>query len=114
MELAYRLQTAGNLKVVFLPEALAEHLHPTDFGKACKRAYGTGLALRIFDRIWPGVMDPPHGRMHVAVRGFLSRNAWLLGPATSLVGGITRVWCPNPLIRWLLAYQTAVARTRNG
>jgi len=112
MELGYRLQTRQNLKIVFLPDALAEHLHPTDFQKACKRAYAAGLSARLFDELWPARPVPSHGALHRAARDFLCSNPWLLAPATKFTELATRVWCPNPLIQPTLAYHTALARYR--
>lgn len=112
MELGYRLQQREGLKLVFLPHALAEHIHPTDFRKACRRAYAAGLSSLVFDELWPARPMPPHGRLHRAVRALLCWNAWLLRPLTAITAALTRVWCPNPLLHPVLAYQTAVARSR--
>lgn len=112
MELGYRLQQRENLQIVFLPDATADHVHPTDFRKACKRAYGAGLSSRLFDELWPDRPVAPHGRIHLFVRDFLAGNPWLLGPAAAVTHAVTQVWCPNPLIRPVLALHTAVGRRR--
>jgi glycosyltransferase involved in cell wall biosynthesis len=113
MELGYRLEREEDLHLVFLPDALADHLHPTDFRKACLRAYGTGLSLNVFDRLWPQRAAATHGKVHLAVRSFLCSNPWLLEPITSATEALTRAWCPNPFIKWTLAYHTALARQRH-
>jgi glycosyltransferase involved in cell wall biosynthesis len=112
MELGYRLQKEVDLQIVFLPNATAEHVHPTDFRKACKRAYGAGLSSRLFDELWPDRPVTPHGRMHLFTRDLLASNAWLLPPAAAITQALTSVWCPNPLMRPVLAFHTAVGRKR--
>jgi glycosyltransferase involved in cell wall biosynthesis len=114
MELGYRLEVKHGLKVGFLPEAYAEHIHPTDFQKTCRRSYGTGGALRLFDQIWPDRPVSRHGLLHRMVREMLCRNAWLLQPVTKLTELLTKVWCPNPLLRPLLAYHAALGYRDSG
>jgi GT2 family glycosyltransferase len=110
MELGYRLQVREKLQLTLLPEALAEHVHPTDFRKACRRAQGTGRSLRVFDALWPDRPRTQHGWMHGALKDVLCRNGWLLAPLTWCTERLTRVWCPNPLIAFTLAFHTEVAR----
>jgi glycosyltransferase involved in cell wall biosynthesis len=112
MELGYRLEQRDMLRLVLLPEALAEHFHPTDFRKACKRAYAAGLSSRVFRDLWPLRDVGRHGIIHRFARELLSANAWLLPPVTALTEMATRVWCPNPLLKPVLAWHTAVARRR--
>jgi glycosyltransferase involved in cell wall biosynthesis len=113
MELGYRLERNRHLEIVFLPRALADHLHPTDFRKACDRAYKAGGSLLLFDQLWPDRPVGRHGPVHRAVREVLCRNGWLLAPLTLLTDVLTRCWCPNPLIRPVLAYHAALARHRD-
>jgi glycosyltransferase involved in cell wall biosynthesis len=112
MELGYRLEVQENLKIVFLPNAVADHIHPTDFRKACRRAYNAGLSTHLFDQLWPQRPVTPHGPLHIAVREALCANAWLLSPLTWLTDVLTRFWCPNPLIHPVLAYHSALGRRR--
>lgn len=112
MELGYRLQSRNCLRLVLVPDALAEHLHPTDFRKACKRAYAAGLSALVFDNLCPARAVPAHGVLHRAVRGALCANAWLMPTVSYLTRIMTEFWCPNPLLRPVLAWHTAVARRR--
>lgn len=112
MELGYRLQAQGLLRISFLPRARAEHVHPTDFRKACRRAYAAGLSARTFDELWPSRAKVAHGWVHRMARQALCVNAWLLPPAAALTRWITAFWCPNPLMHPVLAWHTAVARQR--
>jgi GT2 family glycosyltransferase len=110
IELGYRLEVQHGLKVVFLPEAYAEHIHPTDFRKTCRRAYGVGQADRLFMQLWPDRPVQRHGRWRSAVRDLFCRNAWLLPPLTWLAEKVTKVWCPNPLLIFVLSYHFALGR----
>lgn len=112
IELGYRLEAQHNLKVRFLPEAYAEHIHPTDFRKTCRRAYGVGYASFLFEKLWPASVQPTsHGLLFRATREILCRNAWIfLRPITWITEMITKVWCPNPLLMPILAYHSALGR----
>jgi glycosyltransferase involved in cell wall biosynthesis len=112
MELGYRLERTLSLEIVFLPHALADHLHPTNFRKACDRADKAGASLHLFDQLWPDRPVPPHGPIRRALSEILCRNSWLLEPLTSLTDVVTRFWCPNPLLRPVLAYHAALSRRR--
>lgn len=112
MELGYRLQRQDLLRMVLLRDALAEHFHPTDFRKACKRAYAAGLSARVFDELWPDRNASKHGIVHRVVRQLLCLNAWLLPPVSAVTLLLTKVWCPNPLLQPVLAWHTAVAKRR--
>lgn len=113
MELGYRLEVQQGLRIIFLPEAYAEHVHPTDLRKSCRRAYNAGISLRLFDQLWPNRRKQP-GRVKRIVRGILCRNSWLLPPATWLVEIVSRSWCPNPLLRPLLMYHSALGYRDSG
>ena len=113
VELGYRLMMLEELEIGFLPEALADHLHPTDFRGACRRAYSIGYFWRLFEEIWPDQPRAVHGRLHRASRELLYRNRWLLTPLTSSAAAITAIHCPNPLIRPVLDFHMGLGyRTR--
>jgi hypothetical protein len=109
-ELGYRLQRNQQLRLVFLPEALADHIHPTDFRKACRRAYMAGLSAQLFDRLWPDRPKPDHSMFHRSTVEVLCRNGWLLPPVTWLTEKLTRIWCPNPLLRPILSFHAALGQ----
>jgi glycosyltransferase involved in cell wall biosynthesis len=107
LELGYRLEVQQCLKLVFLPDALADHLHPTSFRQACKRMYNVGVSMQTFHRLWPEHQPPQRQTYRGAIRDVLFRNQWLLPPIISLADALTRLWCPNPLMRHVLAYHFA-------
>lgn len=105
LELGYRLEQTHGLEVIFLPEAAAGHLHPTDFRRTCKRMVQVGTATRHFDKLWPAANNYSRGsglREKLQDRLVKSRLLSWLTSATDL---LSRIWCPNPLIgKTLLAH----------
>jgi glycosyltransferase involved in cell wall biosynthesis len=53
IELGYRLAKLQRLKMVFLPEAFATHIHPTSLLDACRRMRTIGYAAHQFATYWP-------------------------------------------------------------
>jgi glycosyltransferase involved in cell wall biosynthesis len=109
IELGYRVHLREGLRMMFLPNALAEHIHPTDFRRVCKRMYTVGQATAFFETLWPDA-TPPKSRSRLAIRDLLGRNPRLLTPLTWLTDTVTRFWCPNPLLRLTLSAHAAVGR----
>ncbi len=107
LELGYRLEKQHGLKVVFLPRALAHHLHPTDFRRTCQRMYGVGMSMQVFHQLWPEHQPASYRSFRRTVRNVLCQNQWLLPPLTSIAAALTRFWCPNPLMRQVLACHLA-------
>jgi len=112
IELGYRLEAQHDLRVGFLPDAFAEHIHPTDFRKTCRRAYNVGYESLLFEQLWPEAAPPrrPRGFLMRSIRDIFYSNTWLLGPVTSLTEAVTKFWCPNPLLLPLLAYHSGLGR----
>lgn len=103
IELGYRLARRGELDLHFSPDALGEHIHPTDFTRSCRRMLTAGRATHQFFSAWPerepGQLSPSWKnqlRRRVLERGF---GLPLLRSATSL---LTRFQCPNPLLEPVL------------
>lgn len=105
LELGYRLEQLHGLEVIFVPEALAHHLHPTTFRQGCRRMFTVGHSFRLFHHLWPGAADedksPPFRRW---VRDFMLRHPGIVSPLTTIANLATRVWCPNPLMVRTLQY----------
>lgn len=104
LELGYRLEMQQGLKIIFLPQALAYHLHPTNFRQACKRMYVVGASMRRFHQIWPEHQIELHRSFRGKIRDILFRKRWLLSPLISLTDVLLGIWCPNPLMQKILAY----------
>jgi glycosyltransferase involved in cell wall biosynthesis len=99
LELGYRIQQRHGLEVVFLPDALAEHLHPTSFRQACRRMFNVGIATRRFHDLWPDSAEPArNSRLRSAAWEAVLGRPWLLSFLTSAADMLTTLWCPNPLM----------------
>jgi hypothetical protein len=57
-ELGYRIEGLFGLALKFIPDALADHLHPTTFQQACDRAVRVGLLLPFVLSILAGAAAP--------------------------------------------------------
>ncbi|WP_176441819.1 glycosyltransferase family 2 protein [Granulicella rosea] len=107
LELGYRLEHTRGLRLSFLPEALAEHLHPTTLRKTCARAFGAGLSARVFHELWPELKPAPSTGPRSWLAAGLHWRGWLLKPMTWVTERVTRLRCPNPLLRPLLRMYAA-------
>jgi glycosyltransferase involved in cell wall biosynthesis len=98
IELGYRLSRAGLLKMIFLPEAVASHVHPTNFSQACRRMKSIGWSTHLFHELWPETYFNPKGSSPARrfLRGFII-SSHLLGPATRFCG-LLSLFCTTETI----------------
>jgi glycosyltransferase involved in cell wall biosynthesis len=102
IELGLRLTREHGLKLHFLPEAVAGHLHPMDYHGSCQRMHKVGQSAYTFKQLWPEFAEyPPLSPMKQQIRRIIGQRTVLhaLAFATDV---LTRVWCPNPLMKRLL------------
>ncbi len=106
IELGYRLAMHHDLKLSFLRDAVADHLHPATFRGTCRRALQVGASLYTFGQLWPEHRSlPPGGRLKRLLLPLLQQGQ-MLSAITWLTDVLTRFWCPNPLLSpTLLLYQ---------
>jgi len=102
LELGLRLKRRHDLQLDFFPSALAEHLHPTDFMRSCRRMQDVGGSAYILKQRWPEFGEfptlPPSRRR---VFELLSRPG-LLFALSHAARALTGICCPNPLTRRVL------------
>lgn len=104
IELGYRLERQRDLEVVFIPDALTHHLHPTNFRKACRRRFDVGSSCRLFHDLWPDSALPRgDSPLLRGLRNLMLKNPWFLPPLTALADIVTSVRCPNLLMRGTLS-----------
>jgi len=106
IELGYRLKQFHKLEIIFLRDALAHHLHPTNFRKACKRNITVGSSIRLFHELWPETsLEDSHRISSIKriLRDEISKSPPLLGALTMIAEALTAVRCPNPLMRNVLS-----------
>jgi len=118
IELGYRLAVKRELSMSFLPEAVAEHLHPTSFRQACRRMVGLGASAHLLGEIWPEHRIESAGPAKLKLRSILHQS-WILARLTDAADLWTEVHVPNPLMEKVLSlystlgYQQAVERDKS-
>ena len=82
-ELGYRLATKQQLKLVFLEEARATHVHPTTLANSVKRMHAVGQSESQFDELWPAAQG--------AKKDLRTRVCAAFGSRPTLLTWLTRV-----------------------
>ncbi len=95
IELGYRLHARCNLQMTFLPEAIANHVHPITFSNICDRSLKVGENIYKFGELWPEHQQPPEsGGLVIAF--LTSRLMW--SPVAALMDLMTRAWFPGRIL----------------
>ncbi len=112
IELGYRLSRTTPLSMTFLPEAVADHLHPNTFSGACKRAISIGAGSYTFGQLWPEhrTLPPANSLKRLLLRLLLT--APMLNLLRRATGLLTRMWCPNPLLRPVILLHSVLGYRR--
>ncbi len=102
MDLACRIEAKTGLELIFLPSAVAYHVHPTSFKQACGRMLKVGQSMNRFDQIWPGKRLDTSTPLKRMMQDFLLANSWALSGAVRLAERSLQWRCPNPFMRYVL------------
>jgi glycosyltransferase involved in cell wall biosynthesis len=102
MELAYRIEKRFGLDLKFLPDAVANHFHPTTFRQACNRMVRVGSAYGLYYELWPEQRPPQQRGRRQAIVKTIAGNPHLLGVTAATVNLITKAICPNPFMLFIL------------
>ncbi len=109
IELGYRMHARGGIKVCFLPDAIAEHLHPTDVSQACRRMVTVGAAAYRLGQLWPELRPATGGSAaKIRARSFLLRRRWLFPLLQWAATVTTRFRCPNVVLLKALALHSSL------
>jgi hypothetical protein len=104
IEVACRIEAEHGLEMVFLPDAVASHLHPMSFLQACRRMEKVGESAAYFDRLWPGRLprrpNPPAARLS----SMLTRMPIAMPIVEAIANQSLKIACPNRLMRFVLSY----------
>ena len=103
LELGVRLTRKEGLELIFIPEALAHHYHPTSFIQACRRMRKAGWSGHLMYEIWPESYLNPAGATRV--RRFIRKvlaPAPILFAVTQFTALLTRFITPKALFRAVL------------
>jgi glycosyltransferase involved in cell wall biosynthesis len=99
IELGYRLARKHGLTMYFLAEAVADHLHPTDFLKTCRRAVAGGESAYLFGELWPERrLLPSRNPLKRWLLPQLAKPRSIMPAMRFVAGSLSRFWCPNPLL----------------
>jgi len=101
-ELAYRIKRRSSLEIQFIPEALADHLHPTTFRQACRRMLRIGYSCSLFYELWPEQTPPPSSRLRAKFVTYAARHPALLKPLMNVASVLTAMVCPNRFMGFVL------------
>ncbi len=112
MELACRIEKKNGLEVIFLPQALAHHLHPTTFVQACQRMIRVGESTAHFDQIWPGRRKRDRSVMKRAMQKLLLSNPWAIPLSVKMGDWSLNLACPNYLASYVLSCHFAMGYDR--
>lgn len=102
IELGYRLSRQCGLEIKFIPEALADHLHPTTFRQACSRMIRIGYSTKIFHTLWPESKELRSESLSQKVKEAIAQQPWLVKVLTKAGDLSISATCPNPLMRLAL------------
>ncbi len=86
MELAYRIENSVGLELKFIPEATAEHLHPTTFRQSCARMVRVGYSTGLFWDLWPEQLPSGSRGMRHSIVEILAHSPRLLRFLTHAFG----------------------------
>jgi len=112
IELACRIEARHGLKMMFLPEALAHHLHPTSFVQACSRMVKVGESTAHFDRLWPGKRHTKRNILKRPLQSILLAHPGAVPIWIKLADWSLKVSCPNSLMRYVLSCHFAMGYNR--
>jgi glycosyltransferase involved in cell wall biosynthesis len=112
MELACRIEALYGLELVFAPEALAHHLHPTSFVQACNRMIQVGESTAHFDQIWPERIPRRFNLAKRALERLVLYAPHALPFWIKLASQSLKLACPNPMASFVLNCHFAVGYKR--
>ncbi len=107
IELGYRLTRKRGLRLSFLADAVAEHLHPVTFKGTCSRARMVGASTYQFEELWPEQRAADVGWKSRLLQ-LLAEERVVLPTLTALTRLLTAIVCPNPLLERVLRLHSIV------
>jgi glycosyltransferase involved in cell wall biosynthesis len=119
IEAACRIEAEHGLEMVFLPDAVARHLHPMNFVGACRRIEKVGESTAYFDKLWPGRLPRKPHPMAVRLSSMLTRMPLVMRIVEATANQSLKIACPNRLMRFVLShyydrgYERYICRTNN-
>ena len=104
IEAACRIGENHGLDMVFLPEALAHHLHPMTFRNACRRMEKVGESTAHFHTLWPDKLPRHQNPWAVRLGKLLELIPLAMPMLERIASGSVNIACPNRLMNFVLSY----------
>ena len=104
IEVAARIEAQHGLTMVFLPEAVAYHLHPLSFAQACRRMEKVGESMAHFNHLCPGKLPRGQNPWAAKLERLLDRIPFAQPLVERLASFSLKFSCPNRLMRFVLAW----------
>ena len=104
IEVACRIEAEHGMEMVFLPDAVAYHLHPMSFPNACRRVEKVGEAMARFEELWPGKLPRKQNPLAVMLGSLLTRMPLAMPILEGLADQSLKISCPNRLMNFVLNY----------
>jgi glycosyltransferase involved in cell wall biosynthesis len=114
IDLACQIEKNGGLDMVFLPNAMAKHVHPTTFVQACRRMMHCGESAAYFDQKWPGKRPLRETLLKRILQNILTANVGALPTFVRIADWSLRFSCPNYLMRYVLSCHFRIGYSRYG
>ena len=104
IEAACRIDAEHGLEMVFLPDAVARHLHPMSFLEACHRMEKVGESTAYFDKLWPGRMLLKRNPLAARLSSVLTRMPLMMRIVEVIANQSLKIACPNRLMIFVLGH----------
>lgn len=113
IEVACRIEVEHGLEMVFLPDAIAYHLHPTSFLQACRRMEKVGQSTAYFHELWPDRLPRHPNRLAFRLCNMLTRTPRAMPVLERIANESLKFACPNRLMNFVLACHFEQGYTRH-
>jgi GT2 family glycosyltransferase len=107
IEAACRIEAEHGLEMIFLPDAVASHLHPMSFRAACRRMEKVGESTAHFDELWPGKLPRTANPLGIRLGNILKHVPRAMLLVERVADQSIKIACPNRLTNFVLSYYFA-------
>jgi glycosyltransferase involved in cell wall biosynthesis len=104
IEAACRIKAEHGLELIFLPDAVAHHLHPMSFLNACRRMQKVGESAAYFDELWPGKLPRNPNPWALRLGNVLKKMPLAMALVENIANQSLKIACPNRLMNFVLSY----------
>ena len=110
-ELGYRLHKRHGLHMVFLPDAIADHVHPISFRQTCRRAIDVGENIFTMGELWPEHRPLPAKGYKQTLLSILTKG-WVWSVVVRMVDGMTWFRPPGRFLHSVIDFHRMIGYSR--